>query len=471
MEPVTVVYVITAVVSIVTALVLVNLARLSAQARVRADEERMKNLASAPASEEVPATDIDKTIFKEISSVVDSAKDWEKISKKISHIISSELDKKVGAQTSHIKQQYETLLEEKAKNEQMAWGKYEKVLSEKKETEAVIHSIAEGLVVVDKNGNVIMLNQAAEKLLGSGKKDKIGRPIFEGLKEEQLVSMVKSSSDKDNKEIELISQHNDTKKIIRASSAIIEDENGQTVGMVSVLSDITKQKELDALKANFVANVSHELRTPLVGIEKSVTLILSKAAGVLTENQEQLLSIAQRNLKRLTLLINDLLDLSKLEAGKMDIRRQPSSISKVIDESMENLYTWANTKGIKLEKHVQNSLPEVNVDPNRITQVLTNLIGNSIKFTPKDGTISIGACLNNNALEVTVQDTGIGIPREAIGKIFDKFYQVGERTPSDISGTGIGLSVSKEIVEQHGGRIWAESQHNAGAKFIFTIPL
>jgi len=465
------IYIITAIVSIITALLLVQLTRLSAQAKIKADEKAIRDayLASHSINE-----DLNQTIYKEISELTDSEEFCKGISNKVSGILSREIEKRVTQTAQELRKKYESIIEEKSQDKEIAWKKYNKVLAEKKETEAVIHSIAEGLVVVDASGNVVMMNEAAEKLLGVSRIDKIGRPMLEGVKEEQLVSLAKNSPGEDTKEIELVSQENETKKILRASSAVIEDEDGQTVGMVSVLSDITKQRELDRMKSNFVASVSHELRTPLIGIQKSLSLILSKTAGAVSENQEQLLSIADRNLKRLTLLINDLLDLSKLEAGRMDIKREPCSIEKVITESIEGLATWAKSKSLNLEKEIESGLPEVNMDPNRITQVLINLIGNAIKFTPKDGTITVKASSSRgdgHDVQVIVQDTGIGIDKENVSKIFDKFYQVGERTPTDISGTGIGLSIAKEIVILHGGKIWVESERGFGTKFIFTLPL
>jgi len=319
-----------------------------------------------------------------------------------------------------------------------------------------------------------MMNPAAERMLGVSRKDKIGKRILDDLKEEQLVALVKDSPNREEKEIELISQQDETKKILRASSAVIENEHGQTVGMVSVLSDITKQKELDRMKSSFVANVSHELRTPLVAIDKSLSLILSKSTGEISETQEQFLTLAERNLKRLSLLVNDLLDLAKLEAGKMEIRPMPESIDKVIYESVETLNTWAKTKSINIETKIESGLPQVNIDSARIIQVLNNLIGNAIKFTPNNGSIVVEIKLmqkERRAIEVSVTDTGVGIAGDDLPKVFDKFYQAGERVSTDINGTGIGLSIAKEIVELHGGKIWVESGRGNGAKFIFRLPL
>ncbi len=416
---------------------------------------------------------VKEEISDHLSQYVKSPDERRKIAKKVTEVFGKELENKLTLTTRELSKKYEGIIKEKTDSEERAWAKYTDVLTEKKDTDAVIRSVAEGLVVVDSQGKVVMMNPAAEKLLGASSKDKIGKPINDNLKEEQLVSLTKTTPNSPNKEIELVSQQDETKKILRASSAVIEDANGRTVGMVSVLSDITKQKELDRMKTNFVSSVTHELRTPLVAMEKSLVLLLNQTAGPLSKTQEEFLNIATRNLKRLSLLINDLLDLSKLEAGKMDLKRETCSIDKVITDSIESFSNWASSKSIKLEKKIESGIPEGKFDPNRVIQVLNNLIGNAIKFTPNNGTITIGASIDRPKQEimVSVSDTGIGISKEHLPKVFDKFYQAGERVSTDISGTGIGLSIAKEIVELHGGRIWVESEKNSGTKFIFTLSL
>ena len=463
-----IVYTLTILISIGIALLLVYLARLSGQAGINVDK-KTKIAAAVIAPDEL----INKAIAKEISEAAGSPERSEELAKRVADVFNKELEKKVSLSEQALAKKYEIIVEEKKQSEEIAWRKYKKVLTEKKDTEAVIRSIAQGLIVVDKSGKVMMMNPAAEQLLGASKKDKIGRNVLENLKQEQLVSLARPSTRKEDKEIELFSPRDETKKILRASTAVIENENGQTVGMVSVLSDITKQKELDELKANFVANVSHELRTPLVAMEKSISLILSKTAGPLTEAQGQFLTIAQRNIKRLSRLIDDLLDLSKLEAGKMELKEQLSSLGKLIDESVESFDTWAKQKSVKIITNIHEGLPLANLDPDRVTQVLNNLLGNAIKFTPNDGNITVEAMWlkEKKEIKVSVADNGIGIDQENLAKVFDKFYSGGERISTDISGTGIGLSVAKEIVVLHGGKIWAESQKGEGAKFIFTLPL
>src|SRR3989338_3010090 len=321
-------YVLTGIVSIVIALLLGRLTHVPGQVNPETGPNPAKTSdPHLPASER-----LQKIINEEIGKVAGSQQRSREIGNLITNVFTDELNQKIEQNKLELRQKYEAVIERKTENEAIAWKKYKKIINEKKQTEAVIRSIAQGLVVVDAQGKVVMINPAAEKLLGVSRPDKVGKSLTEDMKDEQLVSLSQGSPDKEDKEIELISPQDETKKVLRASTAVIENENGQTIGMVSVLSDITKQKELDNLKSAFVANVSHELRTPLVAIDKSLTLILEKEAGDLSQTQEQFLSIAQRNLKRLSALINDLLDLSKLEAGKMEVRRKSLAINNVIQE-------------------------------------------------------------------------------------------------------------------------------------------
>jgi PAS domain S-box-containing protein len=462
-------YVVTGVVSFVTAVILIRTARLTGQSRVApVVAGAAKNV---PQEESSQSQSLDEMIQAELKVLGEG--DRSQVSQRVMAAVTKEMQRRIQEANKELSKKYEGIIDEKNHDQEIVWKKFHSVVEEKKQTEAVMRSVAEGLVVVGPDGKVIMMNPAAEKLLGVTKKDKIGKPITGDVRNDQLISLVKSGGEGRDKEIELASGEDETKKVLRASSAVIENENGQPIGMVSVLSDITKQKELDRMKSNFVTSVSHELRTPLVAVDKSLNLILSKAAGPLTDNQQQFLVIAQRNLKRLNRLIDDLLDLSKLEAGKVELKRQSLPIDRTVVETIETLDNWAKAKSVTLAKEVQEGIPPVYFDPDRITQVLSNLIGNAIKFTPQGGTITVGASLRavDRTVEVTVRDTGIGISKENIPKLFDKFYQVGERSPVEISGTGIGLSIVKELVELHGGKIWVDSVKDKGTTFTFVLPL
>ena len=347
---------------------------------------------------------------------------------------------------------------------------YKKVETEKKNTEAVVKSIAEGLVVVNQKGEVLLMNPAAEKILGTPSDKKMGRPIQEGLGTEHLVSMSREMDSSGEKVVEYTSKDENVKKVIRSSSAVIQDENGKTVGMVNVLTDVTKQKELDEIKNRFVSNVTHELRTPIVAMQKAIEILQDKTSGTLNETQANFMGIVQRNLQHLSRLVEDLLDMAKIESGKLRLKFMQGRLDKLISDACDSLSTWSNSKDIQIVKDIDKSLPEISMDSVKITQVLNNLIGNAIKFTPRGGKIFVsGAWNDTNTLKVAVADTGVGIAKENLSKLFGRFEQFGDL--QGISGTGLGLCISKEIEERHGGRISAESEEKKGAKFTFILPL
>ena len=348
---------------------------------------------------------------------------------------------------------------------------YKKVEIEKKNTEAVVKSIAEGLVVVNQKGEVLLMNPAAEKLLGVQNEKKIGKPIVEGLGSEHLVSMSRQmDGSSGEKVVEYTSKDENVKKVIRSSSAVIQDENGQTVGMVNVLTDITKQKELDEIKTRFVSNVTHELRTPMVAMQKAIEILNDKSSGTLNTTQANFLGIVQRNLQMLSRLVEDLLDMAKIESGKMRLKFLPTRLDKIVNDACDSLVTWANSKDIQVIRDIDKSLPEISLDSVKITQVLNNLIGNAIKFTPRSGKIFVNSGWNDTeSLKVSVADTGVGVAKENLPKLFGRFEQFGDL--QGISGTGLGLCISKEIVERHNGRISVESEEKKGATFTFILPL
>ena len=259
MSAITIVYIITAVISIGVALLLTYLARLSSQIALK---ERRKGEVDYSSIDPGSRDSIRELVSYEIGHFIESRRQGQLISAHLTEVFGKVMEKRVEAQTRELKKQYEDIAREGKQNEEVAWKRYEKVLVEKRETEAVIRSIAEGLVVVDAQGKVVMMNPAAEKLLGISTQEKSGKELMAGLGDEQLVSLVKAVPGKADKEIELASRQDETRKVLRASTAVVENENGQTVGMVSVLSDITKQKELDRLKSDFILHASHELRTP-----------------------------------------------------------------------------------------------------------------------------------------------------------------------------------------------------------------
>jgi signal transduction histidine kinase len=230
-------------------------------------------------------------------------------------------------------------------------------------------------------------------------------------------------------------------------------------------------QELDRLKSDFVSNVSHELRTPLTAIKGAVDLILREVAGPLTEKQVHYLTRVRSNTQHLAGLINDLLDLSKIESGKIEMKSSRVSMGGLVHEVVETLRPIAAEKGIALEAAIPEQSIMVWADRDKVNQVLMNLIGNAIKFTPAQGTVTVSALKNGNeSIRVSVCDDGPGILAAEKEKIFDKFYQIAEVDGVKPKGTGLGLAICKALVELHGGRIWVETEMNRGSTFSFTLP-
>jgi signal transduction histidine kinase len=231
-------------------------------------------------------------------------------------------------------------------------------------------------------------------------------------------------------------------------------------------------KELDRLKSDFVSNVSHELRTPLTAIKGAVDLLLREVPGPLNENQTHYLSRVRSNTQHLAGLINDLLDLSKIEEGKIQLDAGRVSLGGLVHEVMETVKPMAAEKPVLLEVKVPEPSVLVWADRDKVTQVLMNLIGNAIKFTPPQGRVTVSASRDGTEwAQVSVNDNGPGISAEECRKIFQKFYQVSEGGGLKPKGTGLGLAISKALVELHGGKIWVESEEGRGSTFSFTLPV
>ncbi|HNX69133.1 MAG TPA: ATP-binding protein [Candidatus Omnitrophota bacterium] len=410
------------------------------------------------------------------------------LTQKLSAIVTKEVEKKTMEKTTELRERFERVIEEKNKTLDIAVNKvkivtekfekldtsFKELGEEKKQTEEVVHSMAEGVIMVNKKGEIMLMNPAAEKLLGVKKEEKIGQSILSDLKEEQLVSLVQQPADgAKSKEIVIQSQNDQVKKVLLASNAVIESEDGKTVGFVSVISDVTKQREIETLKNEFLANVSHDLRTPLTCIQGSLQLLADTSAGnFLTPGQGKNVATALRNIERLSRLINDLLDLSKLESKKFTMRPTLFHAEDLVQTLVNEFAAWSKTKGITIHTELEKPL-EIEADQDRISQVLTNLIGNALKFTPNGGTVTVVGKRKADAqkIELGIRDTGPGIAEKDFAKLFEKFSRIESQAMQGVSGTGLGLTISREIVELHGGRIWVESEEGKGSYFAFELPL
>ena len=264
---------------------------------------------------------------------------------------------------------------------------------------------------------------------------------------------------------------------INVSLSVLLNSQGETTGSIGVFSDVTERKKAEKklketmeIKSQFISTVSHELRTPLACIKNAITNIVDGAVGKISEKQRDFLNIAKRNVDRLAELINDVLDFQKLEAGRMKLDMQENDITKAIQEVYETMLFSAKKKEIDFTLDLDNNLPKSKFDYDAIVRVLINLISNAINFTPEQGRVSLCAQKQNDELLIRVSDTGIGIPRKDLLKIFDRFYRV-HRPGKQIQGTGLGLAIVNKIVMIHGGRIEVESQLDQGTTFTVFLPL
>jgi signal transduction histidine kinase len=229
--------------------------------------------------------------------------------------------------------------------------------------------------------------------------------------------------------------------------------------------------ELDELKSAFVSTVSHELRTPMTSIKGYVDNILDGLTGALTDRQSYYLNRVKFNIERLTRMINDLLDLSRIEAGRVEVRLASVCMRDLVSEVAEGFQRLAQEKSVALHVRHPDELPPVRGERDKLHQVLTNLLQNAVKFTPQGGEIRVESQVRDDGfVQISVSDTGCGIPPHEFDRVFDRFYR-GESVTTEDRGSGLGLPIAKSLVELHGGRIWAESVPGQGSRFFFTVPI
>jgi signal transduction histidine kinase/GGDEF domain-containing protein len=232
-------------------------------------------------------------------------------------------------------------------------------------------------------------------------------------------------------------------------------------------------KKIDEMKSEFVSVASHELRTPLAAIKNAVQLMLQGKTGEINENQAKFLSMAERNINRLTNILNSLLDLSRIESGKIELKFEELDLRGSIEFILSSLKPQTDGKSIQFKMEIQEELSPVYGDREKLEQILTNLVGNAIKFTPEGGEISVSAkpFEEESMVAISVKDSGIGIPEDQLDKIFEKFHQVENSLRRSTTGTGLGLAITKGLVEAHHGKIWVESEVGKGSTFTFTLPV
>ncbi len=337
---------------------------------------------------------------------------------------------------------------------------FNEVENQKSKLEAILTGVGEPVVVTDNANRLLLLNTAARWVFSTGPRDVSYKPLAEVIHNQALIKLFSQPI---------------TGRLAQSMEVPLDD--GRTfnatlthvsgVGRVVFMQNITHLKELDRMKSEFVSTVSHDLRSPLTSIRGFVDLLVM--AGALNEQQSEFVGKIRKGVADITALINDLLDIGRIEAG-VDLTMEVCQLGDVIREVTDNLQGEVETRDQRLHLDLPPDFPPVWGNRMRLSQVISNLVGNAIKYTPAGGSITVKAMGEGDQVLVSVQDTGIGIPPADLPHVFDKFYRVQSAETENISGTGLGLSIVKSVIEKHNGRIWVDSRLREGSTFTFILP-
>ncbi len=350
---------------------------------------------------------------------------------------------------------------------------------------AILESIADGVLVLDHNGKVLLINPAAEELLGVSAiaiegehfRHMLGlgettaqRELARGLYSELRRYLERAQREPTSLQPVTVRLEAE-KRVLAVNIAPLITTVGDVPGLVAALRDISREAEVERLKNEFISTVSHELRTPMTSIKGYTDLLFLGMAGGLTDTQRNFLQIIKTNADRLTALVNDILDISRIETGRIRLTIEALDLVEIINNVVLSFREQYREKNLELIWEPPDELPQVRGDAARVTQILTNLVSNAWQYTLPGGKVTITVQPNDGFLQVNVSDTGIGIGEDDLDRIFDRFYRVDDPVVEEAGGTGLGLSIVKMFVEMLGGQIWVESELGVGSTFSFTLPL
>ena len=350
---------------------------------------------------------------------------------------------------------------------------------------AIIDNLGDGLLVIDSAGIIIRSNPILINMFNLHSQILVGRPCHEIFNTDLSRLISQNQANPNQLLIRDVELPNDgIGQALITAVASRHDDVGESFGSIVLIRDISAEKEVDQMKTDFISTVSHELRTPLTSVLGFAKLIQKKledtvipAVNIETKKTERAVRQVRENLgiivsegERLTSLINDVLDISKIEAGKVEWNIEPVAISEIIDRAISATSVLAQNNGLEIVRDLKPLDSEVMCDRDRIIQVVINLVSNAIKFT-ESGSVTYRVRRQNKDVAISIIDTGIGLSKDDLEKVFEKFKQVGKVMTDKPRGTGLGLPICKQIVEHHGGRIWAESNIGQGSCFTFTLPL
>lgn len=353
---------------------------------------------------------------------------------------------------------------------------YRQVVEEKEQLEHVIESVYAGLIMVHRNGRLMQMNPSAREMLGIDENEKLIGDYRDFIKNESVLDVVHKALD-DNEDVQEEinvpdpkSDEADAERIYQVQTANVRSEDQSSIGIVAIFNDITEIRSIERMKTAFVSTVSHELRTPLTSIKGFISTLLQDTDGFYDKDTtHEFYTIIDQECDRLTRLISDLLNVSRIEAGRaLDLNPVPVELTVIVEKvvAAQKSYTSKHEFAIDLDPEI----PTIVADADKVDQILTNLTNNAVKYSPNGGTITVSGKKLDGLVRVSVADQGMGIPKEHLTKVFDRFHRIDNRDTRKAGGTGIGLYLVKHLVEAHGGKIWVESEVGKGSTFIFELP-
>ena len=337
-----------------------------------------------------------------------------------------------------------------------------KLMFEKSRAEAVINSLKDASIGIDKNSIILFANDQALQLLGLEAKDIVGRPASEVAERNDLFRFL--LNEKNNIPFKIVVDGKEN----YFTKEIIEVQQEDSRNTVIVVRNITSFKELDVAKTNFIATISHELKTPLASSDFSLKLLEDERNGKLTKDQKELVQQLKQDNQRMLRILSELLNMSQVEAGKIQLEIRSVKPASIVNNAINTLNATAKEKDIHFERNYNEELPSVRADAEKTGWVLNNFLSNAIKYSSAGGKITVSIKLVDSSLQFSVKDQGTGIPDEYLPKIFERFFKV---PGASKTGTGLGLAISKEFIEAQGGKIWVKSEIGAGSTFGFNLPV
>lgn len=338
--------------------------------------------------------------------------------------------------------------------------------AERRKLASVLSNMTDGVIATDRKGKIILINDPALSLLHDTRESTLNRPIASVLGLDQEYSFEDLIHMKES--VNLDFSMNDAPYVLRANFSVIQKETGFVNGLITVLHDITEQEKIDMERREFVANVSHELRTPLTTM-RSYLEALAEGAWRDENIAPTFLNVTQTETERMIRLVNDLLQLSKMDSQEYELNMGFVEFNKFFTRIIDR-FEMSKSQNVEFIRLLPETSYFVDIDTDKLTQVIDNIISNALKYSPDGGNIRFGFTVHDNMLRVMISDDGMGIPKENVGRIFDRFYRVDRARARSMGGTGLGLAIAREMIEAHGGKIWAESEEGHGTTIFFTLP-